>query len=279
MGREMSEIRTRIYGEISNQNSGGLNTYAIILRRAGQRIEASATLERCLAIQEKLDGRDALGATENMVVLARTWAGAGACLEALSLLERVHALRSVSYPADSERLLHPQFLMGQVLRYLGRLREAESATTAVLKLRESVPSTLKWTLAQSQLELAALYRTASRLDAAEGQLVVARETLFQAPSPNRRLEPELLAEEALLLSARGKFDESIKVQISVEEIRAKSHPNHPDTWLQKLDRAETLAKIGQRNAARDLARQISERAKPSIEPTGGLAKRLAKLMV
>ena len=275
IGREMSDIRAKIYGELSNQNGAGLHTYGIILRRAGRRIEAIAVTERCIAIQAGLDGRATLATNADLILLARSKWGAGAYLEAMVLIDEALTVLKKSLPLNQLGVQHAQFFKGQILRSLGRLEEAERVTLTVLTARELSPSTQKWPLAQSRLEMATVYRLQGNVEKAEKQLSLARETAFP-PSPLRRAE--MLSEQALLEGARGKTSVALKLLLATEELMEEVSPRHPDTWLQKLHRAELLAKMGQPQAARELARQISEHAKSSIEPTGAIAKRLARVM-
>jgi len=201
---------------------------------------------------------------------------AGAYTDALALNDEVVAVRTKAFPADNVEVLLALATKGQILRHLGQLAQAERVTLAVLTARAAAPNTQKHRLAQSHLELAAVYRLQGKIDAAEAQLVAARESGFR-PAPART--SLILSEQALLHAARGRNEDALKLQLEAEELLNKDGgQSHPDTWLRKLDRAEVLTKLGQRQAARELARQISERAKPSIEPTGAIARRLAKIM-
>ena len=276
MGKQLSDIRTKIYGELSNQNGFGLFTYGNILHQAGRRLEAVSIFERCVAIQEKLDGRDTLATAQPLAYLVNAKVAAGAYTDALALNDEVVAVRTKAFPADNVEVLVALATKGQILRHLGQLAQAERVTLAVLTARAAAPNTQKHRLAQSHLELAAVYRLQGKIDEAEAQLVAARESGFR-PAPART--SLILSEQALLHAARGRNEEALKVQLEAEELLNKDGgQSHPDTWLRKLDRAEVLTKLGQRQAARELARQISERAKASIEPTGAIARRLAKIM-
>ena len=276
MGKRLSEIRTSIYGELSNQNGFGLFTYANFLHEAGRRLDAVAIFERCVVIQEKLDGRATLATAQPLVFLVNAKLAVGAYAEALALIDEVVAVRTKSFPADNVEVLTALFTKGQILRQLGRLAEAERVTRAVLTARLAAKNTQKYRLLQSHLELAAVYRLQGRFEASEAELVAARQS-GSPPSPARTAL--LLSEQALLYAARGRVDDALKLQLEAEDLLNQgASQSHPDTWLKKIDRAELLAKMGQRQAARDLARQISERARSSIEPTGAHAKRLAKLM-
>ena len=276
MGKKLSDIRTKVYGELSNQNGFGLYTYANFLHQAGRRLEAVSIFERCVAIQEKLDGRDTLATAQPLAYLVNAKVAAGAYADALALNDEVVAVRTKAFRADNVEVLRALATKGHILRQLGQLAQAERVTFAVLTARAGGANPDKFRLAQSQLELAAIYRLQGKLDEAETQLVAARESGFR-PAPERTAL--ILSEQALLHAARGRNQDALKLQLEAEELLSKDGgQSHPDTWLRKLDRAELLAKLGQRQAARELARQISERAKSSIEPTGAIAKRLARIM-
>jgi tetratricopeptide (TPR) repeat protein len=277
MGKQLSDIRTKTYGELSNQNGFGLFTYANFLRQAGHRLDAISIYERCVAIQEKLDGRATLATMQPLWFLAKTKFAAGDYTGALPLIEEVVAIRAKAFPADNSEVLRALFDKGQILRHLGRLTEAERVTHAVLKAWLAKENTQKQRIHQSHLELAAVYRLQGRFDAAEAEWVAAQGVGSALSAESKAL---VLAEKARLYAAQGRLGEALKLQLEAEELLDNDgRESHPDTQLQKLDRAELLVKMGRRQAARDLARQISERAKPSIEPTGEFAKRLAKLTV
>lgn len=276
MGKQLSDIRTKIYGELSNQNGFGLYTYANFLHQAGRRLEAVAIFERCVAIQEKLDGRGTLATAQPLELLVHAKVAAGAYADALALIDEVVAVRTKAFPADNVDVLMALATKGHILRQLGRLADAERVTRAVLTTRLAAPNAQKFRIAQSHLELAAVYRLQGKVDEATAQLVAARDAGFR-PTPARA--SLILSEQALLHAARGRNEDALKLQLEAEDLLNQAgRQTHPDTWLLKLDRAETLIKLGQRQAARDLARQISEGAKASIEPTGAIARRLVRVM-
>ena len=275
LAREMSEKRAKLYGEFSNQNSFGIFGYARMLMRAGRRLEAMPLFERCLVIQEKIDGRATLGAVQPMLNLAELKLLAGDYASALALANEVREIHRKLLPAPSQDTLYAQFIAGRAERLLGRLTDAERTTADVLAEREKNTTTAAWRIVQSRLELAAVYRVLKKFDQAD-TLLTAISTEAAAKAPERA--GQIVAEQARVAQANGKFDDALKLFLDAEALYSQGNgDNHPDSWLAKIDRAELLAKRGQRAAAQTLAREIASHVKAAIDANGQIAQQLARL--
>ncbi len=275
MAREMSEKRTKLYGEISNQSGYGLSTYADLLQKAGRHLESIPLLERCVYIQEKLDGRTALAITYPMLLLVRSKIAAGVYDEGLMLAQELVSIQKKLLPPADITLLASQYELTELLMRLGRLDEAEIVGQEVLRLRQANPRTQVWHLAKSKLQIASLYRQQGKFGEAKERLV-SLENLPTLAAPAR--QALLAIEKGRLAVALNERAAAIKLFLEAEALSSKGEGEmHPDVWLIKLDRAELLAKLGQREAASNLAKQIAINAKPAFATTGDFAKRLAKL--
>jgi eukaryotic-like serine/threonine-protein kinase len=275
LAKEMSEKRTKLYGEFSNQNGFGLFSYADVLSRAGQRLEAIQLYTRCIAIQERLDGRTTLATAIPIFYIANALATAGLYDKALIYANEALAIRQKLSPSDVEAIWHAEYHVGRIMRLQGRYAEAERIQEAVLKGRQNSAASTNWRLTESQFELAALKR--QRRDfAGAAQMIAAIESGKSITTDKRRAA--VMAEKARLLRAEGKLAEALTTFIDAEQLLNKANGiRHPDTWLLKLDRAELLAVMGRAAEARALARQISLNAKTAIAPDGKIAKQLARL--
>ncbi len=273
--REMSEMRTKLYGEFSNQNGFGLYSYANLLDKAGHRMLGIPLLERGVMIQEKLDGRATVSTAISLYSLAELQLRTGAYAAAALSIDEVLALRIKLQPATSIEIIEAQYLAGRVHRLAGNLVRAEPLILRALQAKVDDPKTQARHLAHSKLDLAALYRQQGKFDAALSVLTA----LDTAAATNKQeRNSAVVMELGRVAAARGFVDLAVKHYLDAESFAFKSYgETHPDAWLIKLDRAELLAKLGQRAPARELAKQIAINAKPSIAPTGDFAKRLAKL--
>ncbi len=275
LARELSEKRLKLYGEISYQGGYGLHTYANLLNEAGRRAEAVPLLERCLVIQEQLDGKAALSSTVPLQLLARVQEGLGNYEVALDLLAQVAAIRDRLATATGRDDVELRAIVGRIKREQGKLPEAQALLQEVLQTRRDDPSTHPYRMLQSQLEMAALRREQGRLDEAEAT-IAAIDVAAIADAPWRR--GFIDAERARIAAARGNVEDAIALLTAAEDLVAKGlGETHPDLWLLRLDRAELLLRAGRIQAARQLAGEIEAGAAPSIAAGGDNARRLAAL--
>ena len=275
LAKELSEKRTKLYGELSNQNGFGLFTYANLSQQAGLRNQAIIVFERCLTIQEALDGRETIATVQPMENLYKAKQRIGLYSEAHLVASTVLAIQLKALPLDAPAVLQTQFEIGKLHRLMGDFGEAERISLIALRGREKNPKVQKWHLVLSQLEMAVLYRQRGKFDLALAQ-IAAIEGLPVAAKPDRKAL--ILLEKGQLAAGQKQSDIALQFFVEAEKQSLDAYGKaHPDAWLIKLDRAELLAKLGQRGLARELAKQIAINAKPSIAPTGDYAKRLAKL--
>jgi hypothetical protein len=275
--REMSERRTALYGEVSNQNGFGLYSYAQVLNNTGRRLEAIPLLERCIAIQTQLDGRAALATAAPMIVLAEIFANVGNNIAALSLANEVDAIYTKLGATSDPSWFRIQVKRTELLNQSGNLKEAKRI--ADYALAQAVAGNEK-TLTSNRIDLkfavAKLLRLQSKFTETENLLeAMTKEVSFS----KGRYDVPMQLEKAHLAAAQGKTLNALTQFESAETLIMQAlAPNHPDGWLAKLDRAELLYRSGKRALASDLAKQIALNAKTSIEPKGSIAKRLAKLL-
>ncbi len=275
IAREMSEKRTKLYGEVSNQNGFGLSTHANALYRAGRPLEAIPLLERCITIQEKLDGRQTLAITYPMMQLVRSHISAGGYDQALLLARELVGINSKFLEPSDVNVLASKYELVEVLLRLRKLDEVERIGTELLRLREANPKTQQWHLGQSKLQIATLLRLQGKYGEA-ADILASTEKMQAFAVPYRHAK--IVWEKGRLAIARGEYEEALALFVKAETLDGgDSGVAHPDTWLFKLDRAELLAKIGQRESARELAKQIAINAKASIDPNGVFAKQLGLL--
>lgn len=275
MMREMSEKRAKLYGEFSNKNIFGLYSYAAVLGRAGRRLEAAVLFERCIVIQEKLDGARSLAVVEPMFLLATLKERMGAYQAALDLATeglRIHKKYNVTAHHGTYGAQH---IAGQSLRQLGRVAEAERVTSGVLTELKGLTAGHPAYIARSTLELAAVYRTQKKYAEAE-KLLASLDV--NRPTKDREGGGRIVAESARLAQAQGKFVQALNLFAEAEAMFVNGYGDqHPDSWLSKIDRAELLYQLGRHDEARLLARNIAVNAKPAIDPKGHIARRLARL--
>lgn len=273
LARESADRRIALYGEVSNQAGYSLYTYARLLARAGMRRDAIAILERCVHIQEQLDGGATLASDVPITMLAQVLEQAGALDAAWERLQQARAIRTRLLPEAERHLLDLDVIAGRILRLQGQLDAAESISRALLQKRQSDPKTHPLRLVLAQLEMGALLRAQGKTEAAEAQL--------------RAIEPAAFADEvwrqgfvdlelARNTAARGDFKTAI-AQSLVSEAKLSSGigADHPDVWLYRIDRAEWLAADEQTAAARALVAEIASKVAASIADDGYWSKRLA----
>jgi tetratricopeptide (TPR) repeat protein len=273
LARETSEKRIKLYGEISNQAGFALYAYADMLGRAGRRLEAIPVLERCLDIQARLDGSDKLAATIPLIRLGRVLLEAGVLDGTAERFERVIKVRMDVLKKADYQVTDARFYLGRVLRLRGELAAAEPLLTVALEANRASPSAYQ--LVKTQLEMATLRRQQGRLDEASALLVaINRESYADAPW-RAGFED---AEQAQIAAAKGDHATALRLYLQAEaQLASGLGPEHPDVWLQKLDRAELLVAMGEGQAARALATQIALKARTSIAPGGDWARRLQAL--
>ncbi|MCQ4165576.1 serine/threonine-protein kinase [Tahibacter harae] len=275
LARELSEKRLRFYGEISYQGGYGLYTYANLLNDAGQRLQAVPLLQRCLRIQEQLDGVGTLSSTPPLQLLARVYEGLGDYDQALAVLDQVAAIRARLLPEASRETVDLDAQAGRIRRQRGDLLQAQALLEQSLRQRSADPATHPCRLLQSQLEMAALWRQQRRLEQAQ--------TLLDAIDPQACGKAAwrqglIDAERARLLQARGDAAAAEALLLQAEARYAESlGAQHPDLWLLRLDRAALLAGRGETQAAAALAREIAEKGGDSIAPGSARAQRLDEL--
>jgi len=276
LARESADLRIARYGEISNQAGFSLYTYARLLSRAGARREAIVILERCVHIQDQLDGGNTLAGEVPITMLAQVLEQAGALPAAWARLRQSRDIRMRLMPAGERTLLDLDFLFGRILRLQGRLDEAEQISAAVLQQRLADAGTHPFRLMQSQLEVAALFREQGRLDEAEALIRRIDPTSF-VDEPWRQGFLDL--ERARIAARRGGHGDAIAQSLRAEAMLANGlGADHPDVWLNRIDRAEWLA-AAQPLAAKALAQEIARHVDASIAKDGYWASRLAALTV
>ena len=275
LAREVSEKRTKLYGEWSNQNGFGLYSYATMLSRAGHNLEAREIFSRCVTIQEKLDGRATLATMVPLFSQAQTSERVGDWDAALALATEVLATYQKLSPENLAEIHSTQMVAGSVLRKLGRLNEAERSTAGLLAEREKKAGSSAWISAQTKIELAAVYRLQHKFDASH-RLLASVKDLPMSQLADRRAT--IIAETARVIQAEGNLAAAMPLFIEAETLLTNAEGvNHSSVWLLKMDRAELLTKLGRRDEARALAREIAMNVKVAIDPKGHIARRLTKL--
>jgi len=178
-------------------------------------------------------------------------------------------------PDDLLGLYEMRHYIGKTLRLLGRLDEAEPHLVAALAGRTAYAETTPRPLFQSQLELATLHRQRGRIDEAEVLLAAAAKIELGDDAWNIAY---VEVEEAQIALLKGNEARAATHFASAHaHIEAALGPDHPDTWLIRVDEAEWLARSGRANEARNLADQILRAAAPSIAPGGSWERRLARI--
>ena len=274
LAQEVAEQRIALYGELSYQAGYGLYSYADLLDASGRRREALPLAERCLAIQQSLDGEDAVSSVPPRLLLAAIQEGLGLYEEAVASYTALADIRATQGETDARSAALERFYLGRALRLAGDLDRARAHTEPVLRGYADDPDTPPYYLLRSQLEMATLLRSQGRLAEAEAMLAAIDRSVFD-PMPWRLADIEI--EVAKLAAARGQ-DDALAMFVAAEaRIADGLGEDHPDTWIFRLDRAEYLAAQGDRAAARELAEAIRRGARDTIDPNGTHAARLARL--
>jgi eukaryotic-like serine/threonine-protein kinase len=272
---ESSEKRAKLYGEVSYQAEYSLYTYASLLNQAGANNAALPILERCVRIQEQLDGKGTLSSEVPIFKLANVHEAAGNLSQALAFFQAAIEIRMRLLPAQNRNLQELHFFMGRILRLQGKLSEAEFLTLDVLKQRRANPDTHPVHVMRSQLETAALLRTQRRFQAATAMLAAIDRASFGDASWQQGY---LDAETGRIALAMGENALALTMLLKAEaQLTAGLGAQHPEVWLLRIDRAELLRAMGQKQAARALAAQIADKAKASFAPGSYWDQRLAAL--
>ena len=267
--------RIEVYGEISNQAGYSLYTLGSLLQKRGRRIEAIAVFERCIRIQNALDGGDTLAGEVPIHLLAQTLERVGRLDEALAAFERSRAIRTRLLPEGERNLLDHDAAVGRIWRLKGELDQALAVTASMRERRIADPGTHPVRRFQADLDWAAALRAAGRLDEA---LAVLDSIDPDAHGMNTERRAWTDLERARILAARGTLEPALAAMQDAEQrLAAELGAEHPDAWLAKLDRAELLARIGRRKDAATLAQEIATHAAPSIASDGNWARRLDAL--
>ncbi len=274
--RASTDRRIALYGEISNQAGYSLYTLGSLLQKRGQRIEAIAVFERCIRIQKALDGGDTLAGEVPIYLMAQTLEKAGRLDDALAAFERSRAIRSRLLPEGERNLLDHDAAVGRIRRLQGDVDTALAIAESVRRRRIADPGTHPVRRFQADLDWTAALRAAGRLDEALAVLD-AIDPEASGMNAERRAWADL--ERARILAARGAHDPALAAMQDAEtRLAAELGADHPDAWLAKLDRAEGLARVGQREDAQTLAREIAAHAAPGIAADGDWARRLDALI-
>jgi eukaryotic-like serine/threonine-protein kinase len=269
---ESSQKRAKLYGDVSNQTEYSLYTYGSLLKRAGANIAALPVLERCVWIQEQLDGKGTLSSEVPIFMLANIHEAAGNFSQALTLLQAAIEIRVRLLPAQHRNLAELHFFMGRILRRQGKLAEAESLTMDVLQQRRANPDTHPVHVMRSQLEAAALLRTQQRFEAAAAMLAEID------PASIGDQQGDLDAEAGRIARAKGESALALTTFLKAEaQLAAELGAEHPEVWLLRIDRAELLHATGQKQAARALAILIAKKAQASFASGSYWDQRLAAL--
>ena len=148
-----------------------------------------------------------------------------------------------------------------------------SLLVAALEANRASPS--GYQLVKTQLEMATLRRQQGRLDEASALLAGIDRKSYADTAWRAGFED---AEQAQIAAAKGDKATALRLYLQAEaQLASGLGPEHPDVWLQKLDRAELLVAMGESQAARALATQIALKARTSIAPGGVWARRLQAL--
>jgi len=274
LAKELSEKRIALFGEISYQAGYALFAYADLLDVAGRRVEAIALLERCVAIQEQLDGRQALSTSQPLNVLAYAQRGAGLYQSSLANFIEVHALRSSLLPDETTHLSRMLLEIGVGYRLLGQLEQAREYIEPVWTQRRNDAQTDGYDRMKSELAMAALFRLEGRFEQATEALASIDDSVF-ADSPWRRGYVDL--ELAKIAALQGDNQGAMSLFKTAEDSLIGLGEEHPEGWLMRLYSAEFLASTGKAEQARALGAMIAEHAAPTIAPGGGWDARLARL--
>lgn len=274
LAKELSEKRIALFGEISYQAGYALFAYADLLDVAGRRVEAITLLERCVAIQEQLDGRQALSTSQPLNVLAYAQRGAGLYQSSLANFIEVHALRSSRLPDETMHLSRMLLEIGVGYRLLGQLEQARNYIEPVWMQRRKDAQTDSYDRMKSERAMAALFRLEGQFEQATEALASIDDDVF-AESPWRRGYVDL--ELAKIAALQGDNQAALSLFEAAEHSLIGLGEEHPEAWLMRLHRAEFLASTGEVVQARALSAMIIEHAAPTIAPGGGWDARLAKL--
>jgi serine/threonine-protein kinase len=271
----VSEQRIRLYGEHSPQAGYGLYTYADALASAGRNLQALPQIERSIEIQQRLAGADQLALTAPLLLRAYIETRAGLLESALTSVDRIIALHQQADALDRMELIEAHFYRARVLRLLGRWEQARIDGLQVLEQRSKDPSTPPYWLFKAQLEMVALERSQGLLEAAQARLDGIDLAALGADGWHHA---DLLLERARLDRARGQYDRALEqLQAAEDLLKPRLGQQHPELWLERIERAEVLAAMGRSDEAQALAGEILARAAPTIATDGHWADRLTRL--
>ncbi len=275
LARTVAEQRIRIYGERSPQAGHGLYIWAEAMGRAGHALDALPVSARALQIQQQLTGDDSFSVIAPLLQLAYLQFRCGLYESALASLDRLIQIHRRQQSAGSLDLIEAQFNRGRVLRALGRLDEAAEVTAHVLEQHRQNPETIPYLVARSQLEMAAVLRGLGRFDETQAQLQAIDRSAFGRDDWRRA---DLLLEQARLAAAGGRDQQALDRLLAGEALLESGlGAEHPEVWVERIDRAELLLRMDRPREAQELAAQIRIQAAPALAPDGLLQQRLDAL--
>jgi Flp pilus assembly protein TadD len=177
--RQSASQWERRYDRNPDDRTAALN-YAATLRAMGRYDQAVAILRRAVLAHE--NDRDVLSA------YAKALTAAGRFEEALQVISQAH-----SQARPDWQLLSAQ---GTILDQLGRHAEARQSYASALSIVPDEPTVL------SNLGMSYVL---------EGNLPEAERTLRQAVNGNRRVDPRVRGNLALVVGLQGRFDEAMQI--------------------------------------------------------------------
>jgi eukaryotic-like serine/threonine-protein kinase len=274
--RELADKRAALYGETSYPVAYALFNLASVLDAAGRRLEALPEIERSLAIQTRLDGPNAISHTSPMYVRAKIEFNLGRLDSAYSSFRELVDLRSPLGMENDMFLTEYNYYLGRIKRQTGDPLAAQPYIEAILRQLHASASPAPYVLLKNQLEMAAILRI-------QGHLDQAADMLAQIDPASLGDDDWLLCdtdiERARLAAALGKNAEALALFKSGEaRIDRGLGPDHPESWLLRIPRAQFLASTGQVDSARSLAREIQLKAAPSIAEDGLWARQLNAIL-
>jgi serine/threonine-protein kinase len=279
--REVAHKRATRYGEVSNPTGYALYTLGNVLWRAGDYLEAAVVLTRCIAIQEKLDGRATLSTSIPMNLLGTVKTLMGSLIEGEEHLREVLAIRARLLPAGDMQINEAQYELGRNLRaqsergQLAALVEADRLLTSAKA--GAARASASWNALRIDLELVAVRRLQGRY--ADARAIATGLHRNEAVSKNPWRTAQVRIEEMAIADAEGRTAEAARLQDDIEAIVIKlESAQHVSLWMLKLTRAERLARHpATREASVSLAREVRAGLKRAIDPKGSVAARLNKL--
>lgn len=270
----LSARRIALHGELSYQAGYALFAQADLLDLAGRRVEAIALLQRCIAIQEQLDGRKALSMSPPLNVLGYAQRNAGLYPEALASFRELLALRTSQLDEEQAFAAEIRLEIGSTLRRLGQLEQARALVEPVWAERRADPQTDPYASMKAELEMAALLRLDGELAQASEALDRIDDSAFDGLPGRRGYVP---LERAKIAVAAGNAEAAMQHFLDAEQTLSALGEDHPELWLVRIHRAEFLAAQGQPQQAAELAAQIAQHAAPSIAAGGDWERRLDQL--